>query len=227
LQDQVGVFLYDMRKGLPDSLLADNGNEVLHFKSVFPATKQGEYKGDHVSVSFSDRVFYDTLYLEVKEDYEEQTIQVNNAYTPLHSPLNFSFKPFAAPLDQEKTAIAQVMNNEGKVKYIGGKWSSDGSIKFKSKYFGKFKLVTDTKPPVIKKVVAKPDNIKFTITDNLSGIQSWRATLNGKWLLFCYEHKRHLIWAEPLEKGQPMEGDLWLEVKDNLGNIAVYEGKVK
>ncbi len=225
-EDLTGVFLWDIRKGLPDSLVTDNGRELMHFKAVMPSSKVLEYKGQHIEMAFGDEVLYDTLYLEIKEDIEEKAVSISNGLTPLHGPLMMGFRPFDPVADPEKTGVAQVMSKD-RVKFVGGRWAPDGSIKFRTKYFGKYKLVSDTKGPSITKVAVGRKILKFVIGDNLSGIHSWRGTLNGQWLLFCYEHKYNVIWAEPLIKGQPFIGDLVLEVKDNLGNISRYETSIK
>lgn len=220
-----GVFIWDMRRGLPDSIVAPNGSEVTHFKAVAPSKKSTDYKGQMLSLNISEEVLFDTLYLEIKEDAEEQTVQVSNGFTPLHSALTLALKPAQLPANPDKVGAAQVISKD-RLKFAGGSWTSDGYLKFKTKYLGKYTLVEDTKPPTIRKVVANGKNIRFTIGDNMAGVHSWRATLNGKFLLFCYEHKRNIIWAEPKTPGESLSGQLVLEVKDMLGNVAKWEGDI-
>ena len=65
-----------------------------------------------------------------------------------------------------------------------------------TKYLGEYKLVKDGVPPKIKldkhiggKWISNIDELKFTISDELSGIKSYDGYLNGKWILLEYEPK--------------------------------------
>jgi hypothetical protein len=55
--------------------------------------------------------------------------------------------------------------------------------------FGNYYVAFDTVAPVIKPlqktaVLTKAKNIRFTVTDNLTSVQNFRAELDGKWLRF-------------------------------------------
>lgn len=64
-----------------------------------------------------------------------------------------------------------------------------GWAKAEVRTFGNYYVAVDTVPPVIKSlqkttVLTKAKNIRFTVTDNLTSVQSFRAELDGKWLRF-------------------------------------------
>jgi hypothetical protein len=65
--------------------------------------------------------------------------------------------------------------------------------------------------------------IRFTIKDNSSGIESYEATINGKWVLMRYEHKQAIIWSEKLDE-QPFKGAVNIKVTDRAGNITEWNG---
>lgn len=224
--DNAGVFLYDMRKGLPDSLMAPNGVAQLNFKATIVPGRNLVFKGRQIEIDFSEENLYDTLYLEVEEDLKEKTVKFGHGTIPLHGPVMVTLKPFEPVDDLDHTGAAQILNSKGAAKFAGGRWTPEGAIKFKTKYFGTYGLVKDTKAPTIQKLVTSRDAIRLIVKDNLAGIHSWRATLNGKWLLLCYEHKHNELWAEPLVKGTPLSGELVVEVKDGLGNVAKYEARI-
>ena len=62
----------------------------------------------------------------------------------------------------------------------------------------------------------------FTVGDDLSGISSYRATLNGQWILAAYDPKEDHIRIEPLNEKMPIRGTLALTVKDRVGNVNVF-----
>jgi hypothetical protein len=66
--------------------------------------------------------------------------------------------------------------------------------------------------------------LKFKVTDNLSGIESFRGTIDGKWVLFEYDLKNNLLsYTFDKERFQFNKNHfLNLEVTDNKGNKKVY-----
>ena len=66
--------------------------------------------------------------------------------------------------------------------------------------------------------------LKFTISDNLSGIKSYDGYLNGKWILLEYESKTKKL-THCFSDGIVDEGknDLKVVVTDNVGNSTIFE----
>ena len=63
----------------------------------------------------------------------------------------------------------------------------------------------------------------MTISDNISGIDSYEAKINGRWLLMNYEPKLNLLWSERLDKNKPLKGEFELKVVDNAGNESILK----
>ncbi|HNC31381.1 MAG TPA: M23 family peptidase, partial [Cyclobacteriaceae bacterium] len=66
----------------------------------------------------------------------------------------------------------------------------------------------------------------FKIKDALSGINSFEATLNGKWLLMTYDAKSNTIMSEKLNKHELLKGDFVLTVTDNAGNKKILKHRI-
>jgi len=66
--------------------------------------------------------------------------------------------------------------------------------------------------------------IRIKIGDNLSGIRSYRGTIDGKWILMEYDAKNsmltYLFDDEKVDKGEHI---FKLIVKDNRWNSSKYE----
>ncbi len=62
------------------------------------------------------------------------------------------------------------------------------------------------------------------ISDDLSGINSFRATVNGKWILMEYEYKNNTL-THDFNDGVVTETENHLKVivTDNVGNSKTYE----
>ncbi|MDP3472264.1 MAG: M23 family peptidase, partial [Algoriphagus sp.] len=112
----------------------------------------------------------------------------------------------------------------GSRSFVGGEWE-EGQIRFKTRNFGSFVLALDDVKPTITPIRVNGQEMRFTIKDNLSGIKSFEAFVDGKWILMRYEHKQAVIWSETLNK-QPLRGAVLLKVTDMAGNVAEWKGTI-
>jgi len=66
--------------------------------------------------------------------------------------------------------------------------------------------------------------MKFTIKDELSGIQTFNGFIDNEWALFEYDAKNDLLFysIDPERIEKKKEHELELFVIDNKGNIATY-----
>ena len=66
--------------------------------------------------------------------------------------------------------------------------------------------------------------LKIKITDVLSGISSYRATINGKFILMEYNYKKDVLTYDFDDQIiSESENNLKLIVIDNVGNNATFE----
>lgn len=115
---------------------------------------------------------------------------------------------------------------------VGGKWTGKG-VTAEIREFGSFFINVDTAAPTVKPQnfdlkgsqtnFASMNKICFTISDNLAGIESYRATVDGKWILMEYEPKKKLLFYTFDEHVGKGNHDLILTVTDKVGNVTVYK----
>ena len=127
--------------------------------------------------------------------------------------------------DKSKLAIASF--KKGKVDdYEGGTWK-DGYVQTRTRQFGEFAIMADTIAPKIRPVNFKDGSdisglgfLKIKITDEFSGIKSYRALVDGKWVLFEYDAKNDLLTAD-ISKLEVTAGVYQLEIQviDDKGNV--------
>jgi hypothetical protein len=115
--------------------------------------------------------------------------------------------------------------NDGR-KFLGGTWTSQG-INFKTKELGDFQLITDYDAPAIRPVSIDDNELRFAISDNLSGIKTFNCFVNGQWVLMNYEYKSGRIWSEKLNESDILTGDIELKVIDNVGNEANFTANIE
>ena len=74
------------------------------------------------------------------------------------------------------------------------------------------------------KWISKNKTLKIKITDVLSGISSYRATINGKFILMEYNYKKDVLTYDFDDQIiSESENNLKLIVIDNVGNNATFE----
>ncbi|MBO3696871.1 M23 family metallopeptidase [Roseivirga sp. E12] len=226
--DKSNVYLIDLRRFLPQSVTYNDGTkESLHFADRVPAANAHSYLSDTYSLRFSKNALFDTVYIRARhfiDDAQMEVFEVDQDRYPLKGSVYAEFMPLAKYDDIEKYHVYSIDNprNPG---FVGGKYEED-KFSFNFSSFGKFTLLKDDVAPTIKKRSVKDGRISLTIRDNLSGINSFEAKLNGEWILMKYEPKRSLIWSERLDKNKPLVGEFELKVADNAGNESFLKLKL-
>lgn len=151
------------------------------------------------------------------------TYFIHNEYTPLHKAINVSIK--VGRLSEYERSKATIVHFDRSQRYYakGGTWRNN-YITAKSNKFGGFAVMLDTIPPKIiptnmfdNKDMSKNATITVKIADNLSGVKSFRATIDGKWVMMEYEAKKAKIFHtfDNLSKGKH---NFELTLTDGVGN---------
>jgi hypothetical protein len=147
---------------------------------------------------------------------------------PAHVNCTLSIRATDFPvLLRNKALIAQVTGNN-KLIYTGGTFKSD-SITTRVRTFGTFRVVFDTIPPVIENYTIQTDSLfknqllSVKITDDLSGIGYYKATLDGAWILMEYDEKRGMLFYTFSKKEAVENKNLVVEVRDKKENTTIYQ----
>jgi hypothetical protein len=154
---------------------------------------------------------------------------LQNQYVPLHTWCTLSIKTENIPTNLESKAVIVSVSPGNKFTSKGGTLEN-GWITTKIRDFGNYTVSVDTEPPVIKainifpnKKVKKQSSILMKISDNLSGIKTYRGTLNGKWILVDYDEKNRLLSYVFDDLMKPGRNIFVLTVADAVGNSSRYE----
>jgi len=215
------VYLYDLRGGLPDSLKFCGRKLQFTFQQMIPSEKETQFLHQDASLTFTPGCLYDTLYLTYTR--AKDVLCFNDALVPMNKHYRLTLKHLPASLSPKFAAYA--MGSGTSRAYEGGTWENN-EISFLTRSFGKFGVFADSTAPTIKVASKSPVQVRVTVRDNLSGIASWRASINGQWILMRYEHKDALLYSDKLDKSIPLKGDFTLVVKDYAGNEAIFSTKI-
>jgi len=188
---------------------SDNGIEV-----TIPA---GALYDD---IDFTHSVTHNTGYVSPVHTICNNTIA-------LHKPISISLEiPGKQLVDPQKYVLVRVGTGKRGDAAVNARYDN-GHIKAEVKYFGKYAVKTDTIAPVIRKSKRK---LGYIISDNLSGIASYRGEIDGKFALFELDGKNALLSFTPDGKRFPRTGkihEVVIYVTDAAGNRSEFIDKVK
>jgi hypothetical protein len=200
-----------------------------------------EFKYDRVNALCSEacnvfmppgRIYEDALCWADKKDslkgYYSFSYEIGDYYVPIHEPFLISLKISEVP-DSLKSKLLVVRKGPGSREYAQGGRFKLGWVETRVKSFGTYYVALDDVAPVIQKIdlssnMKGKSNIKVKATDNLSGIQEYRATINNQWILMEYDAKRALFtYSFDSSKLAHGKHDFRFEVIDERGNQASLE----
>jgi len=223
------------------------GNEsVLNFKVRFePASKKLVKQPEGKKMAFNQINTFDTTGLSITLPLKTLFSNLNfvysrsprpiGGYSPIHHvhngliPLKGTYSlsiNTAEDLPSNLRSKALIVNTR---KIAQGGYYENGSVKAELKTFDSFYLTLDTVAPKIIPLnirdgvnLASTSKIQFRIADNLSGIESFTALIDGRWVLMEYDSKSGTLWHrlnDLLVKGKH---DFQLIVTDKKNNTAMF-----
>ena len=176
---------------------------------------------------FPKKTFFENAIIQIEE--AKNSISIGPNLFPFDNPYEIQFKTNQEDsIKLRQTFIAK--KTEKKISFLPTNLDK-GYWKTKVKDMGNFTLARDSVAPKISPSNFRPNQwlsklkyIKVNISDDFSGIKSYRGTINGKWVLFEYEPKRKLLTYDFSDKVfEQAKHELELEVEDNVGNKSIYK----
>lgn len=179
-----------------------------------------------------------TLYTNIIPEYKtfpkkdqlySDIYELNSYLIPVHENIYYAIKPEDLPKDLIGKALLVNIDKNGNYYPIGGTYINK-FIAGKCKCFGKFAIVADSTPPVIEIEknnfefdYSESNQISFKITDNLSGIKNYYATIDKKNIIFEYDAKNDRItYIFDNHITYKTNHQLYIEVIDKKNNKSVF-----
>jgi len=189
--------------------------------------KDYNFTKENISVFFPAGTFYDDF--DLNFEVKNGTLQLHDDTVPAHTNFTITIEDSNfTEAEKEKLFIARF---DGKKINYNTTYRKENVFTTKVKTLGRYALVLDTIAPKItipKSIEGKwlddQNSIQLTISDELSGIQSYNGYLNGNWILLEYDNKTKKL-THYFSDGIVAEGDnaLKVVVVDNVGNSTIFE----
>ena len=218
VKNNEAIYLWDLRKDLPDSVTIDGLTKPLFLRKMIIPNQEDSWDSDKLSVDFETNSLYDTLYLQT--NILGTSLQIGQNTTPLRNGFFVMYEPEIKIINPDKTAVYYVFRNDKS--FLKTVWNNDRAS-FKSGRLGNFEILTDTIPPSASIVRKKVDDFAIRINDRISGIKSFKAFINNEFVLTDYDAKRSLLWSVKADSTQRFIGKLRVELEDNQGNKSAFE----
>jgi murein DD-endopeptidase MepM/ murein hydrolase activator NlpD len=178
-----------------------------------------------------ESLFDDTeirLFEPVFDSLIPPVIEIGHEGIALFSPVKIQFNLNGMTPEQRKKVVV-LQGSASKRKSIGG--SVEGNfISANASSLGTFTYASDRDNPVVEFVeqtfpeIDLVGNMKFKVSDALSGIESIRPQLDGQWMYYEYDAKNNAVWVElPVTVANELTHEFSLVVKDKCGNETVYK----
>jgi len=196
--------------------------------NVKPETKT-ELKAKKATLIIPPGALYDTCLFSFYADttYRRYSYKytVGNRNIPIQKEMEIQIAPLVIPkVGASKLYIKSLTNGN-----YGGKYQG-GMLTTKIKTCGTYIIDIDTNPPAItplnipySKNISNNTTLKFLIVDWQTGVKNFKATANGKFILFSYDLKYNLITCDLKDVDLTGTTNFELMVEDGCGNIKRYK----
>ncbi|MEL4307455.1 M23 family metallopeptidase [Joostella sp. CR20] len=205
-----------------------NSSSIKNEGAYLIANRDNIFTVGDASLFFPENTFYYNFFINLKD--ENDAIVVHNESIPVKDNYTLSI-----PLKDENTAdkdklfIAHV-SDKGDYSYEYT-YRKENVLSTRTRNLGTFKIVKDSVAPTIKPInfsdgqwISTHNDIKVKITDDLSGINTYRATINGEWILVEYEYKKNMLTYNLSDHHfENTENNLEIVVTDNVGNTNTFK----
>ena len=174
-------------------------------------------------VYFPANTFYEDFFIDLKSGTD--TVGIHNNRVPAHRNFTITFDASKYPESERKQLFIARLDKKMRPNYTST-YKRGATFTTRTRNLGTYTLAKDTVAPKIRTKNFKPrqwlNNYRYLsllISDDLSGIDTYSATLNGEWILMEYEPKTKTLTYnfddKILDKKQC---ELKVVVKDNVGN---------
>lgn len=186
------------------SYQTDSVSKVATGSNYFSFNTPNQFTKEDISVELPLTCLYDDIeftYSKVAGNGKllSDIHRVHNADTPVHNAYTLSIKPKAKALKKADKLLIVSIDEEGNPLSEGGTFEH-GFVTTKTRNFGSFAVMMDTIAPTVKLLnfdkehkTFRQNKIMVKMSDNLSGIKSYRGTIDGAWVLMQHDNKEKTI----------------------------------
>lgn len=208
-----------------DSLAEGNASKVFAGARVARWGQDFSCGGNRAGLWIAKGSLYDDALIEFSDNGE--VVTVGSPEIALHKAAGLSFN-IQDSVRTDKVGVVMVADDK-KLSWIGG--SCKGSkLSASIKRFGKYRLMQDLTNPRITPLSLGENGgsqLKFKITDDLSGVESFYLTVNGSWELAELDGKTGTLIYRFTRNQTPIGHEVVLVVADAKNNRTTFKKNIQ
>lgn len=187
------------------------------------ATKPNNFDLGGAKVYFPANTFYEDFYIDLKKG--KDTVSIHRNTVPAHRNFTITFDATKYSSEEQKQLFIARLDNKLRPSYAST-YKRAGTFTTRTRNLGTYTLAKDSIAPKIrlknfkeKQWLTNYKYLSLVISDDLSGVKTYSATLNGKWILMEYEPKKNTLTYTFDDKiANEKQCVLEVNVTDNVGN---------
>ncbi len=195
----------------------------------FKYNKNNKFETSELKVEIPAGSLYDNLVFRYSKTPGNKTMYsdihyLHDAEVPLQNRIKVSIKASNLPQNLRSKALLVRVNRDGKRSPAGGSYEN-GYVTGTTNIFDGYAIVVDTIAPVIKPWSSNSkskSSLRFTVSDNFSGINLYRGEVNGQWALVEWDPKSKLMVYHFDKGAKPGKNSFTLFLEDEKGNKSMY-----
>ena len=181
-----------------------------------------------ITIAFPKNTFYEDVFLDFK--VKKGVAYVHKKNIPLRLSYTLTFDVSNYPKEERKQLFIANYSSKGYPIYRRTV-KKENTFYIKTKALGKFAILKDDTNPKIKlsnfknkQRLTNFTRITLKISDDLSGIKSYRGEIDGEWILLEYSPKKGTLTYDFSDrKFKKKKHLLKIIVEDNVGNTNTLE----
>ncbi len=191
------------------------------------AKKPNNFDLGGAKVYFPANTFYKDFYIDLKKGAD--TVTIHNSKVPAHRNFTISFDVSKLSKEERKQHFIARLSKRLSPSYVSTHKRGE-TFTTRTRNLGTYTLAKDTTAPKIraknfkeKQWLTNYQYLSLHISDDLSGVKTYSATLNGDWILMEYEPKTNTLTYTFDDKIlNKKQCELKVVVTDNVGNSNTF-----
>lgn len=238
-EGEISTFRYELsdRQGNRTSLSFTLKGKVLPLPIVTPTglfmdcNRPNVWEENGIRLELPKGSLYENIHFTAarsKGNSHADIICLHENGTPLHTGVPLSFRINNDTVTKKTQYYLAKKNAAGTWVNAGSGTYANGWLTTLVKEFGTYTVLTDVIPPKItpmdSKNAVKNRLFRIRVTDDASGVETYKGTIDGKWVLFTFNTRsselRYVFDTDRLTKN--CQHELVLSVTDACGNTRWY-----
>lgn len=210
---------------------AGNGELIMRDRDNTISADDGATAAIPTGMLYNDEIIGLTSTPSTSASYVSRLYKVGDTHIPLAGNITLTVPLTNGDMHPDKRQYTMVRIAKGKPSAVESEYIPGGTMQAKVNRFGTYAIMIDTVAPKITPVAPEKwsarGKITYKISDNLSGIDTYRGEIDGKWIMLEFDGKIGTL-SYKIDRKRVAAGRrrVTLTVTDAAGNRSTHTYKI-